>query len=55
MSQVNYQRCRKKGGGADFSTAFSENLGNGGDRSPTPEQQEADNETVGNVGMWGVR
>ena len=37
----------------DFGAGFSENLGNGGDQSSIPEQQEAGNETVENVGLVG--
>ena len=38
----------------DFGAVFSGNLGNGGNQSSIPEQHEANNETLGNVGMgWG--
>ena len=39
MSEVNYLLC-KKGVGEDSGAAISGDLGNGGDQSSLPEQQE---------------
>ena len=45
----------KEEGGGDFGAAFSGDLGNGGDQSSIPEQQDAINEMLENVELGGAR
>ena len=42
------------GGAPELGAAISEILDNGGDQSPTPAQQDTNNETLGGVELGGV-